>query len=109
MATCKHESLVPLVKDLYAQGLTRNKIAEIMGVKKVIIQYILYKVLFVNERNPRYNLIESLPKDQVNRIITLSCWGYNNYEIAEDLEMPVKRVTLVIKEARQKNLIQKFC
>jgi DNA-binding transcriptional regulator LsrR (DeoR family) len=109
MATCKHESLAPLVKDLYAQGYTRNKIAEMMGVKNIVVQYILYKILLVNKSNTRCNLMEVLPKDQVNRIINLSCWGYNNYEIAEDLDLPVKNVTLVIKEARNKKLIQKFC
>jgi hypothetical protein len=109
MATCKHESLAPLVKDLYAQGYTRNKIAEIMGVKNIVVQYILYKILLVNKSNSRSNLMEVLPKDQVNRIINLCCWGYNNYEIAEDLDLPVKNVTLVIKEARNKKLIQKFC
>ncbi len=109
MATSKHESLAPLVRDLYAQGYTRNKIAEMMGVKNIVVQYILYKILLVNKSNSRCNLMEVLPKDQVNRIITLSSWGYNNYEIAEDLDLPVKNVTLVIKEARNKKLIQKFC
>ena len=109
MAACKYQSLAPLVRDLYTQGYTRNKIAEIIGVKNIVVQYILYNVLDVNKNNPRSNLMEVLPKDQVNRIITLSCWGYNNYEIAEDLDLPVKNVTLVIKEARNKKLIQKFC
>jgi DNA-binding transcriptional regulator LsrR (DeoR family) len=109
MAACKYKSLAPLVQDLYSKGYTRNKIAEMIGVKSLAIQYILYNILGVNKNNPKYSLMEVLPKDQVNRIITLSCWGYNNYEIAEDLDLPVKNVTMIIKEARNKNLIQKFC
>ena len=109
MATCKHEALVPLVRELYTQGNTKHKIAEIMGVGLAAVNYILYGILEVQRNNPRGNLVNEMPKELVNRVITLACWGYTKKEIAEDLDLPVKNVTLVIKEARNKKLIQKFC
>jgi len=108
MATCKHESLVPLVRELYTQGHTKHQIAEIMGVRLTSVNYILYVILGVSSNNPRSNLVNEMPKELVNRVITLACWGYTKKEIAEDLEVKEKLIGDLIKEATDKKLIQKF-
>jgi len=108
MATCKHESLVPLVRELYTKGHTKHQIAEIMGVRLTSVNYILYVILGVSSNNPRSNLVNEMPRELVNRVITLSCWGYTKKEIAEDLNVKFKLVADLIKEATDKKLIQKF-
>jgi orotate phosphoribosyltransferase-like protein len=47
-----------------------------------------------------------MPRELVNRVITLSCWGYSKKEIAEDLEIKFKLVADLVKEATDKKLIQ---
>jgi DNA-binding transcriptional regulator LsrR (DeoR family) len=106
MAACKHESLVPLVRELYTQGNTKHQIAEIMGVRLTSVNYILYVILGVSSNNPRSNLVNEMPRELVNRVITLSCWGYTKKEIAEDLEVKEKLVADLIKEATDKKLIK---
>jgi hypothetical protein len=108
MATCKHESLVPLVRELYTQGNTKHQIAEMMGIRLTTVNYILYVILEVSSNNPRGNLVNEMPKELVNRVITLSCWGYTKKEIAEDLQVKFKLVADIVKEATDKKLIQKF-
>ena len=108
MATCKHESLVPLVRELYTQGHTKHQIAEIMGVRLTSVNYILYVILGVSSNNPRSNLVNEMPRELVNRVITLSCWGYTKKEIAEDLNVKFKLVADLVKEATDKKLIKKF-
>jgi hypothetical protein len=108
MAACKHESLVPLVRELYTQSHTKHEIAEIMGIRITTVNYILYGVLEVQCNNPRGNLVNEMPRELVNRVITLSCWGYSKKEIAEDLEIKFKLVADLVKEATDKKLIQKY-
>jgi hypothetical protein len=108
MGTSKHETLVPLVKDLYTQGHPKYKIAEMMGIRLTAVNYILYVILGVSSNNPRRNLVNEMPKELVNRVITLACWGYSKKEIAEDLNVRFKLVSDLIKEATDKKLIQKF-
>jgi DNA-binding transcriptional regulator LsrR (DeoR family) len=108
MAACKHESLVPLVRELYTQGNTKHQIAEMMGIRTTAVNYILYGVLEVQTNNPRGNLVNEMPREIVNRVITLSCWGYSKKEIAEDLEIKFKLVADLVKEATDKKLIQKL-
>ena len=92
--------------------MTKVMIAEALGMKESQIAYILYTLLRIHEDRPRKmsstNLVESMPKDQVNRVITLASWGYNGKEIAEDTCLPYNRVQVLIKEATQKNLIKKM-
>jgi hypothetical protein len=106
MATCKHESLVPLVRELYTQGNTKHKIAEMMGIRITTVNYILYNILEVSSYNPRANLVNEMPRELVDRVITLSCWGYTKKEIAEDLEVKEKLVADLVKEATEKKLIK---
>jgi hypothetical protein len=108
MAACKHESLVPLVRELYTQGNTKHQIADIMGIRITTVNYILYGILEVSSYNPRANLVNEMPRELVNRVITLSCWGYSKKEIAEDLEIKFKLVADLVKEATDKKLIQKY-
>jgi orotate phosphoribosyltransferase-like protein len=108
MAACKHESLVPLVRDLYTQGQTKYQIADTMGIRATTVNYILYNILEVSSYNPRANLVNEMPKELVNRVITLACWGYTKKEIAEDLNVKFKLVADLVKEATDKKLIQKY-
>jgi hypothetical protein len=79
-----------------------------MGVRLSVVNYILYGILGVQINNPRRNLVNEMPKELVNRVITLSCWGYTKKEIAEDLQVKFKLVADIVKEATDKKLIQKF-
>jgi len=108
MAACKHEALIPLVRELYTQGNTKHQIAEMMGIRITTVNYILYNILEVSSYNPRANLVNEMPRELVDRIITLSSWGYTKKEIAEDLEVKEKLVGDLIKEATDKKLIQKY-
>jgi DNA-binding NarL/FixJ family response regulator len=108
MAACKHESLVPLVRELYTQGNTKHQIAEMMGIRITTVNYILYNILEVSSYNPRANLVNEMPRELVDRVVTLACWGYTKKEIAEDLEVKEKLVGDLIKEATDKKLIQKY-
>jgi hypothetical protein len=108
MAACKHEILVPLVRELYTQGNTKHQIADMMGIRITTVNYILYGILEVQCNNPRGNLVNEMPRELVNRVITLSCWGYSKKEIAEDLEIKFKLVADLVKEATDKKLIQKY-
>ena len=108
MATCKHESLVPLVRELYTQGNTKHQIAEMMGIRITTVNYILYNILEVSSYNPRANLVNEMPRELVDRVVTLACWGYTKKEIAEDLEVKEKLIGDLIKEATDKKLIQKY-
>lgn len=106
MGTCKHESLVPLVRELYTQGNTKHQIADIMGIRITTVNYILYNILEVSSYNPRANLVNEMPKELVNRVVTLASWGYTKKEIAEDLDIKFKLVADLVKEATDKKLIQ---
>ena len=112
MAINKFEAVKKTVLDLYLNGYTKAKVAEAMGMKHSQVAYILYSILKVHEKKPRKmsstNLVELMPKDQVNRVITLASWGYNASEIAEDICLPYNRVQVLIKEATEKKLIKKM-
>lgn len=106
MATCKHEALVPLVRELYTQGNTKHQIAEMMGIRITTVNYILYGILEVQTNNPRGNLVNEMPRELVDRVVTLACWGYTKKEIAEDLDIKFKLVADLVKEATDKKLIK---
>ena len=112
MAIDKFEAVKKTVLDLYLNGYTKAKVAEAMGMKHSQVAYILYTILKVHEKKPRKmsstNLVELMPKEQVNRVITLASWGYNGKEIAEDTCLPYNRIQVLIKEANEKKLIKKF-
>jgi hypothetical protein len=95
-----------MVRELYTQGHTKHQIADVMGIRITTVNYILYNILEVSSYNPRANLVNEMPRELVNRVITLSCWGYSKKEIAEDLEIKFKLVSDLVKEATDKKLIQ---
>lgn len=103
------KTIAPKVKELYTLGNTNQEIADMMGMKTYSINYILYRVIGVGDYNPRKNLMDEMPKELVNRIVTLACWGYSKKEIAEDVKIKYKLVYDIIKEATDKKIIQKFC
>jgi len=112
MAANKYKNISPAVLELYSKGYTKNQIAEALGIETNKAAYIIYHLLKANKECPRKmsstNLVELMPRDQVNRIISLASWGYTAYEIAEDICLPYNRVQVLIKEATQKNLIKKM-
>lgn len=112
MAIDKFKEVKNTVLEMYLNGYTKAKVAEAMGMKHSQVAYILYSILKVHEKHKRKmsstNLVELMPKDQVNRVITLASWGYNGKEIAEDICLPYNRVQVLIKEANEKKLIKKF-
>jgi hypothetical protein len=77
-----------------------------MGIRTTAVNYILYGILEVQCNNPRGNLVNEMPRELVNRVITLSCWGYSKKEIAEDLEIKFKLVADLVKEATDKKMIK---
>ena len=112
MAAAKFQEVKGTVLEMYLNGYTKAKVAEAIGMTHGQVAYILYSILKVHENNPRKmsstNLVESMPKELVNRVITLASWGYNGKEIADDICLPYNRVQVLIKEATQKKLIKKM-
>lgn len=112
MAADKFQEIKGTVLDLYLKGYTRIKIAEALNITDAQANYVIYSILKVHKNKPRKmsstNLVESMPRNLVNRVITLASWGYNGKEIAEDTCLPYNRVQVLIKEATQKNLIKKM-
>jgi hypothetical protein len=97
-----------MVRELYTQGNTKHQIADMMGIRITTVNYILYNILEVSSYNPRANLVNEMPRELVNRVVTLSSWGYSKKEIAEDLEIKFKLVSDLVKEATDKKMIQKL-
>ena len=112
MAADKFEKLKPMVLKLYSLGYTRQKIADSLNITNGQAAYIIYSLLKVHKNRPRKmsstNLVESMPKQLVNRVITLASWGYNMKEIAEDTRLPYNRVHVLVREATDKELIKKM-
>ena len=113
MATHKYTEIVDQVRDLYIQGLSKRKISATLDIDQAQIGYILYVQLRIHEEYPRRNtgavLLEALPKEKINKIITLTNFGYNALEIANDQELAPRDVFKIIKEAKNKKLIKKVC
>ena len=112
MEGTKSKKLIKKVEQLYKQGKTSAAIAKELKITKSKVGYILYTTLRIHEQMPRKlpttNLIETMPKDQVNKIIRLYSWGYAPGEIAEDIEVPLNRIRMLITEAKEKRLIKKM-
>lgn len=112
MAADKYQKVKAMIHDLYLDGYTKNSISKVLGMSVNQVSYILYTKLRMHEKSPRKmsstNLVESMPKHLVDRVITLASWGYNNKEIAEDTRLPYNRVHVLVKEAINKDLIKKL-
>lgn len=112
MARKKLQEISDNVRDLYLDGYTKSKISDALGITVNQVAYILYSLLKLHVKAPRKvgntNLVELMPKNVVDRVISLASWGYNNKEIAEDTHLPYNRVNVLVKEATNKNLIKKL-
>ena len=112
MGANKYKKVSDSVRDLYLDGYTKNAISEALGLSINQVGYILYTILKVHAKEPRkmssVNLVESMPKKLVNRVIRLASWGYNIKEISEDIQLPYNRVYVLVKEATNKELIKKM-
>ena len=111
METHKFTNLEEKIQDLYINGLSKKKISQALDVDINQVGYILYIKLKVHQRYPRKRvntaLLDLLPREKVNRIITLVNFGYNLKEIANDQDLDSREVYRLVREAKQKNLITK--
>lgn len=111
METHKYSEIEEKVQDLYIEGLSKKKISKALKMDINQVGYILYIKLKVHQRYPRKrlntDLLDLLPREKVNRIITLVNFGYNLKEIANDQQLESREVYRLIREAKQKNLINK--
>ena len=113
MAANKYTEIVDQVREMYIQGLSKRKISARLDIDQAQIGYILYVQLRIHEEYPRKStgrhLLEGLPKEKINKIITLTNFGYNALEIANDQEMQARDVFKIVSEAKKKKLIKKVC
>jgi hypothetical protein len=111
MENYKYSEIEEKVQDLYVAGLSKKKISNALDVDINQVGYILYIKLKVHMRYPRKKvntgLLDLLPREKVNRIITLVNFGYNLKEIANDQDLQAREVYKLVREAKQKNLINK--
>lgn len=112
METYKYNEIEEKVQDLYIEGLSKKKISKALDIDINQIGYILYVKLKVHllypRKNVNTNLLDQLPREKVNRIITLVNFGYNMQEIANDQELHSREIYKLVREAKQKNLINKI-
>ena len=96
-----YEKQNELIEQMYIQGATRREIAEATGLSDAKVQYRLYVTLQLQNKYPRRNYIPSpgaIDRNVINRIITLTSWGYREKEIAEDQGITPTVVRQVIEE-----------
>lgn len=85
---------------LYHQKLQIKEIAEITGIPFGSVKRLFHQKLNLR-RNKKMNLerpYEHLPKDKINKIITLANFGYTNDEIAYDQEVSTYIVERIIED-----------
>lgn len=112
MAAHKYAEISDQVRDLYLQGMSRKKISDALDIDESSVRYILYSQLDIKESNPRKpigaDLLNSIPSEKLNKIITLTNFGYNYHEVANDVDLLPSKVFRLITEAKKKNLIKKL-
>jgi hypothetical protein len=90
-----------LITKMYREGASRRKIALATGLSPSQVQYRIYTMLELNVKYPRNDSPEQFKKidsEVINRIITLTSWGYREREIAEDQGITRNVVRQVIEE-----------
>lgn len=111
MAAYKYAEISEQVRTLYVQGKTKKEISLTLDLDQEAVRYILYTQLNIKETNPRnkkgLDLLNSIPREKLNKIITLTNFGYNFHEVANDVDMSKIQVYRIIKEAKINNLIKK--
>jgi hypothetical protein len=99
------------IREMYPTGASREDMAKATGLKNTQVYHIIYKKLRLHDSTPRQEVRNS-PKNEVtpyvvSRIITLTNWGYQCKEIAEDQGVNLSEVRRVIQEAENLGRIQK--
>ena len=99
------------IKALYLEGLTRKKIAKLVGLDQQKVGYLLYTKMRLHELYPRKlmdeNIFQILTDHQISRILTLATYGYDCREIAEDQNIEFRKVKKLLDVAESKNMIEK--
>jgi hypothetical protein len=99
------------IKALYLEGLTRKKIAKLVGLDQQKVGYLLYTKMRLHELYPRKlmdeNIFQILTDHQISRILTLATYGYDCREIAEDQNLEFRKVKKLLDVAESKNMIEK--
>ena len=99
------------IKALYLEGLTRKKIAKLVGLDQQKVGYLLYTKMRLHELYPRKlmdeNIFQILTNHQISRILTLATYGYDCREIAEDQNLEFRKVKKLLDVAESKNMIEK--
>lgn len=112
MASHKYAEISEQVRDLYIQGKSKKEISTTLDLDQEAVRYILYTQLNIKETNPRNrkgaDLLNSIPSEKLNKIITLTNFGYNFHEVANDVDLLPSKVYRLITEAKKKNLIKKL-
>ncbi len=99
------------IKALYLEGLTRKKIAKLVGLDQQKVGYLLYTKMRLHELYPRKlmdeNIFQILTDYQISRILTLATYGYDCREIAEDQNLEFRKFKKLLDVAESKNMIEK--
>jgi DNA-binding transcriptional regulator LsrR (DeoR family) len=105
------DAIMQQIKALYLEGLTRKKIAKLVGLDQQKVGYLLYTKMRLHELYPRKlmdeNIFQILTDHQISRILTLATYGYDCREIAEDQNLEFRKVKKLLDVAQSKNMIEK--
>jgi DNA-binding transcriptional regulator LsrR (DeoR family) len=105
------DAIMQQIKTLYLEGLTRKKIAKLVGLDQQKVGYLLYTKMRLHELYPRKlmdeNIFQILTDHQISRILTLATYGYCCREIAEDQNIEFRKVKKLLDVAQAKNMIEK--
>ena len=105
------DAIMQQIKTLYLEGLTRKKIAKLVGLDQQKVGYLLYTKMRLHELYPRKlmdeNIFQILTDHQISRILTLATYGYDCREIAEDQNLEFRKVKKLLDVAQSKNMIEK--
>lgn len=97
------------VETMYIQGKKRYDICKATGLSSGAVQFIVYKKLELHLKFGRQKKqlpkFDEVPKDKINRIITLAYWGYHVSEIAEDQGIHHNQVHGIIENAKKRGIL----
>jgi len=85
------------IKVMFTQGRRGTEIAQELGLCRKLVNRIIYDRLKLRSTRPRVNT--NYTDEQVNRIIHLYRWGYDVFEIKEEMGGTVYKIQNVLKYA----------
>jgi hypothetical protein len=85
------------IKVMFTQGRRGTEIAKELGLCRKLVNRIIYDRLKLRSTRPRVNT--NYTDEQVNRIIHLYRWGYDVFEIKEEMGGTVYKIQNVLKYA----------